>query len=89
MRHPQKRKSPELGGGGALKKLATGEATNSLILPQNNPTRQQICFDRNGLRSIGHRRGAVCFCAAQGKSIRPNSPACSYWPAGIGGAYAG
>lgn len=38
-------KSPELGGGGALQKLATGEATNTSILPQITPARQQICFD--------------------------------------------
>jgi len=81
-----KRKSPKLGGGGALQKLATGEASNVLILPQVTHSRQQICFDCNGLRSIGHGRGAVCFCTVQGKSIRPDSPACSLWPNGLGGA---
>lgn len=89
MRDPQKRKSPELGGGGALKKLATGEATNTSILPQITPARQQICFDCNGLRSIRVGRHLLTFCAQRGAKIRPNSPACSYWPAGIGGAYAG
>lgn len=84
-----KRKSPELGGGGALEKLATGEATNALTLPQNNPTRQQICFDCEALRSIRVGRHLLTFCAQRGAKIRPNSPACSYWPAGIGGAYAG
>ena len=82
----KRRKSPELGGGGALEKLATVEATNGLTLPQNTPTRQQICFDCNGLRSIGHGRGAVCFCTVQGKSLRPDTPACSLWPNGLGGA---
>ncbi len=89
MRDPQKRKSPELGGGGALKKLATGEATNVLILLQNAPVRQQLCFDCNGLRSIRVGRHMFTFCAQHGVKIRPNSPACPYWPDGIGGAYAG
>ena len=73
-------KSPGLGGGGALQKLATGKASNASILPQNAPYRQQICFDCNGLRSIGHGRGTVCFCAVQGKKIRPDTPACALWP---------
>lgn len=88
MRDPQKRKSPELGGGGALKKLATGEATNALILLQNAPVRQQLCFDCESLRSIRVGRGTVCFCAVQGMSIRPDTPACALWPDGLGGAYA-
>ena len=78
-----KRKSPKLGGGGALQKLATCEATNTLILPQITSSRQQNCFDCNGLRSIGHGRGTVCFCAVQGKKIRPDTPACSLWPDGL------
>ena len=82
-------KSPRsLAARGALQKLATCEATNVLILPQVTPSRQQICFDCNGLRSIGHGRGTVCFCAVQGKKIRPDTPACSLWPDGLGGAYA-
>lgn len=81
-------KSPKLGGGGALQKLATGEASNTSILTQNTPSRQQICLDCNGLRSIGHGRGTVCFCAVQGTKIRPDTPACSLWPDGLGGAYA-
>ena len=79
-------KSPGLGGGGALQKLATCEATNTLILPQITSSHQQNCFDCNGLRSIGHGRGTVCFCAVQGKKIRPDTPACGLWPNGLGGA---
>ena len=88
MRDPQKRKSPELGGGGALKKLATGEATNTSILPQITPARQQICFDCNGLRSIRVGRHLSTFCAQNGVKVRPDTPACSLWPDGLGGAYA-
>ena len=78
-------KSPRsLAARGALQKLATGEASNTSILPQIAPSRQGICLDCNGLRSIGHGRGAVCFSPVQGKKIRPDSPACSLWPDGLG-----
>lgn len=77
-------KSPRsLAARGALQKLATGEASNASILTQNTPSRQEICLDCNGLRSIGHRRGAVYFCAVHGKKIRHDSPACSLWPDGL------
>ena len=80
-------KSPRsLAARGALQKLATGEASNASILTQNTPSRQEICLDCNGLRSIGHRRGAVYFCAVQGTKIRPDSPAYALWPNGLGGA---
>ena len=36
-------KSPGLGGGGALQKLATGEASNCLTLPQIAPASQEDC----------------------------------------------
>lgn len=77
-------KSPRsLAARGALQKLATGEASNASILTQNTPSRQEICLDCNGLRSIGHGRGTVCFCAVHGKKIRHDSPACSLWPDGL------
>ena len=65
------------------KLCSVAAAPNVVSLPQITPSRQQNCFDCNGLRSIGHGRGAVCFCAVQGKKIRPDSPACALWPNGL------
>ncbi len=85
----KRRKSPELGGGGALEKLATVEATNGLTLPQNTPTRQQICFDCDALHAIRVGRHLLTFCAQHGAKIRPDSPACSCWPTGTEVSHAG
>ena len=69
------------------KKSCGGKAApNAQILPQIAPSRQEICLDCNGLRSIGHRRGAVYFCAVQGTKIRPDSPLTLFGPTALGGA---
>ena len=82
-----KRKRPQVLQHLEPKKLCGGKAApNAQILPQIAPSRQEICLDCNGLRSIGHGRGAVCFCAVQGTKIRPDSPAYALWPNGLGGA---
>ena len=79
-----KRKRPQVLQHLEPKKLCGGKAApNAQILPQIAHSRQEICLDCNGLRSIGHRRGAVYFCAVHGKKIRHDSPACSLWPDGL------
>lgn len=73
-----KRESPRsLAARGALKKLATGEASNASILPQIAPSRQQNCFDCNGLRSIGHRRGFAL------RRVRASGPTPRLVPSGL------
>ena len=82
-----KRKRPQVLQHLEPKKLCGGKAApNCSILPQIMPSRQQICLVRNGLRSIEHGRGMVYFGAVQGKSIRPDTPACFLWLNGLGGA---
>ena len=65
-------KSPRsLAARGALQKLATGEASNASILTQNTPSRQEICLDCNGLRSIGHGRGRSVFAPCRERRFAP------------------
>ena len=82
-----KRKRPQVLQHLEPKKLCGGKAApNAQILPQIAPSRQEICLDCNGLRSIGHGRGTVCFCAVQGTKIRPDSPLTLFGPTALGGA---
>ena len=80
-----KRKRPQVLQHLEPKKLCGGKAApNAQILPQIAHSRQEICLDCNGLRSIGHGGGRSVFAPCRVRRFAPIARLTLFGPTALG-----
>ena len=79
MQQTLERQSPAGGPGDVLKT----HDSSRILLPCLNPTRQEVCFNCESFRAVRtSSRHVNTFCQLTGEKLRPDTPACPFFPGG-------